>query len=45
MALIRQSMLATADIKEGVDGADWVLLVGSIPRGIVIDGKKNRRKE
>ena len=34
------SMLATADIKEGVDGADWVLLVGSIPRGIVIDGKK-----
>ena len=34
------SMLATADIKEGVKDADWVLLVGSIPRGIVIDGKK-----
>ena len=34
------SFLATADIKEGVDGADWVLLVGSIPRGIVVDGKK-----
>ena len=34
------SLLATADIKEGVDGADWVLLVGSIPRGIVVDGKK-----
>jgi len=34
------SLLATADIKEGVKDADWVLLVGSIPRGIVIDGKK-----
>ena len=34
------SLLATADIKEGVDGANWVLLVGSIPRGIVVDGKK-----
>ena len=34
------SLLATVDIKEGVDGADWVLLVGSIPRGIVVDGKK-----
>ena len=33
-------LTATADIKEGVKDADWVLLVGSIPRGIVIDGKK-----
>ena len=34
------SLLATADIKEGVEDAHWVLLVGSIPRGIVVDGKK-----
>ena len=34
------NLLATADIEEGVKDADWVLLVGSIPRGIVIDGKK-----
>ena len=34
------SLLATADIREGVKGADWILLVGSIPRGIVVDGKK-----
>ena len=34
------SLLATSDIKEGVKGAHWVLLVGSIPRGIVVDGKK-----
>jgi malate dehydrogenase len=34
------ALLATSDIKEGVKNADWVLLVGSIPRGIVIDGKK-----
>ena len=34
------SLLATADIKEGVKDAHWVLLVGSIPRGIVVDGKK-----
>ena len=34
------SLLATSDIKEGVKDADWILLVGSIPRGIVIDGKK-----
>ena len=33
-------LIATSDIKEGVKNADWVLLVGSIPRGIVIDGKK-----
>ena len=33
-------LTATADIKEGVKDADWILLVGSIPRGIVIDGKK-----
>ena len=33
-------LLATADIKEGVKDAHWVLLVGSIPRGIVVDGKK-----
>ncbi len=33
-------LIATSDIKEGVKDADWVLLVGSIPRGIVIDGKK-----
>ena len=30
----------TSDIRDGVKDADWVLLVGSIPRGIVIDGKK-----
>ena len=35
-----RSLLATADIKEGVKDAHWVLLVGSIPRGIVVDGKK-----
>ena len=34
------SLLATADIKKGVKDAHWVLLVGSIPRGIVVDGKK-----
>ena len=34
------SLLATADIKEGVKDAHWVLLVGSIPRVIVVDGKK-----
>ena len=34
------NLLATADIKEGVKDAHWVLLVGSIPRGIVVDGKK-----
>ncbi len=34
------SLLATVDIEEGVREADWVLLVGSVPRGIVIDGKK-----
>ena len=34
------SLLATADIKEGVKDAHWVLLVGSVPRGIVVDGKK-----
>ncbi len=33
-------LVATSDIREGVKDADWVLLVGSIPRGIVIDGKK-----
>ena len=33
-------LIATSDIKVGVKDADWVLLVGSIPRGIVIDGKK-----
>ena len=33
-------LIATSDIKEGVKDADWVLLVGSIPRGIVINGKK-----
>ena len=33
-------LIATSDIKEGVKNADWILLVGSIPRGIVIDGKK-----
>ena len=33
-------LIATSDIKEGVKDADWALLVGSIPRGIVIDGKK-----
>ena len=34
------TLIATADIKEGVKDAHWVLLVGSIPRGIVVDGKK-----
>ena len=34
------SLMATDDIKKGVTDADWILLVGSIPRGIVIDGKK-----
>ena len=33
-------LTATSDIREGVKDADWVLLVGSIPRGIVIDRKK-----
>ena len=33
-------ILLTSDIDTGVEGADWVLLVGSLPRGIVIDGKK-----
>ena len=33
-------LIATSNIDEGVVDADWVLLVGSIPRGIVIDGKK-----
>ncbi|MDG2060330.1 MAG: malate dehydrogenase [SAR86 cluster bacterium] len=31
---------ATSDIEKGVENADWVLLVGSIPRGIIVDGKK-----
>ena len=34
------SLSSTDDINEGVKDADWVLLVGSIPRGIVVDGKK-----
>ena len=34
------SLMATDDIKKGVTDADWILLVGSIPRGIVVDGKK-----
>ncbi len=34
------SLSATDDITEGVKDADWVLLVGSIPRGIEVDGKK-----
>ena len=34
------SLMATDDIKKGVTDADWILLVGSIPRGIVFDGKK-----
>lgn len=34
------SLMATADIREGVTDAEWVLLVGSIPRGIVVEGKK-----
>ena len=33
-------LTATSDIREASKDADWVLLVGSIPRGIVIDGKK-----
>jgi len=34
------SLISTSSIEEGVADADWVLLVGSIPRGIVVDGKK-----
>jgi malate dehydrogenase len=34
------SLISTSSIEEGVTNADWVLLVGSIPRGIVVDGKK-----
>lgn len=35
------SLLATADIREGVKGADWILLVGSIPRDIPLLQLKN----
>ena len=34
------SLLATADIKEGVKDAHWLRLDGSIPRGILVDLKK-----
>jgi len=34
------SLISTSSIEEGVTDADWVILVGSIPRGIVLDGKK-----
>ncbi|MBF2755777.1 MAG: malate dehydrogenase [Gammaproteobacteria bacterium AqS3] len=30
----------TADIETGFGDADWVLLLGSMPRGIVVDGRK-----
>ena len=30
----------TDNFSEAADGADWFLLVGSIPRGIVYNGKK-----
>lgn len=30
----------TDDIRSGAEGADWALLVGSVPRGIVYQGKK-----
>ena len=30
----------TDDFSKAADGADWFLLVGSIPRGIVYNGKK-----
>ena len=38
------SLKATTDIKEGVEDAHWVLLVGSIPRGIVFEGKKLKKE-
>jgi malate dehydrogenase len=34
----------TDSFEEASKDADWFLLVGSIPRGIVYNGKKNRRK-
>ena len=34
------SILSTSDINEAAEDCDWALLVGSIPRGITINGKK-----
>ncbi len=34
------SITATADLAAACDGADWAVLLGSAPRGIVINGKK-----
>lgn len=34
------SATATSDMDEAAEGADWALLVGSVPRGIVYQGKK-----
>ena len=34
------TITSTSSIEEGVADADWVLLVGSVPRGITINGRK-----
>ena len=34
------SIMSTSDINEAAKDCDWALLVGSIPRGITINGKK-----
>ena len=34
------SIMSTSDINEAAEDCDWALLVGSIPRGITINGKK-----
>ena len=34
------TIMSTSDINEAAEDCDWALLVGSIPRGITINGKK-----
>ena len=34
------SIMSTSDINQAAEDCDWALLVGSIPRGITINGKK-----
>ena len=34
------SIISTSEINEAAEDCDWALLVGSIPRGITINGKK-----
>ena len=34
------SIMSTSDINEAAEDCDWALLVGSIPRGITINGKR-----